>query len=100
MSETKWTPGPWVLDQRYHGCIYSDDLPGSIVAQAGGFEFAPRLEAEETANACLIAAAPDLYEALNNLTMAAELEIVLGNKAWVEMHGIAMAVLKKARGEA
>lgn len=65
--ETKWTPGPWALDTRKKYRV-------KISAASGKwYEFASvvvRMEHEDedneegTANANLIVAAPELYEAL------------------------------------
>lgn len=86
MSETKWTPGPWngrdikVSDQ---------DAAGISIC----FTYPPR--EEYRANARLIAAAPELYEALQ----VAELALrerglrVLGEYKQIE------SALAKARGE-
>lgn len=54
MTETKWTPGPWSIDKGY---IVSEDL---IIAT-----IFPHFSEADKANAHLIAAAPDLYEALD-----------------------------------
>lgn len=99
MSETKFTPGPWKADDND-----IETAAGELLATAYAMD-RDRLEGRdfyETAqhNAHLIAAAPDLYEALDNLAMAAEFQIALGDKAWIEMHGVAKAALAKARGEA
>jgi hypothetical protein len=52
------------------------------------------------ANANLIAAAPELYEALDLLTLVVGLTPILGDKAALqEAVDIARATLKKARGE-
>jgi hypothetical protein len=64
MSEAKFTPGPWLAEKIGKWGVYSDDATGSIVAQCGGFKFAPRPEVEQEANAHLIAAAPEMYEAI------------------------------------
>ena len=60
MSETKFTPGPWKLD-------YSDQLEWILTADcyeitSGFADYAP-----SKVDAQLMAAAPDLYEALEAL---------------------------------
>lgn len=53
MSDTKWTPGPWIQN----GCFVSDsENLHSIVSGVTN-----RPDEELYANAALIAAAPDLY---------------------------------------
>lgn len=56
MSETKWTPGPWNIARINYADIYGGD--GEMVA------LVPKGYPRTAANAQLIAAAPDLYEAL------------------------------------
>ena len=62
------TPGPFVYDEQLPGTVYSDDRSGSIVATCKGFEYAPRPEAEQIANARFFVSArqdvPDLIAAL------------------------------------
>lgn len=98
MAETKWTKGPWILslshDARPHG-IYVAGYGSNIVEiYHYGYEDRSR-GAEQTANANLIAAAPDLYQALSEY--AAEEE----RKGWLSNPlDRANAALRKARGEA
>lgn len=79
MAETKFTPGPWVFDDNdgYNcGSIWARMAPsghghaGPLIARAVGDS------AEVEANAHLIAAAPEMYEALKEAVeyfeMAAE----------------------------
>jgi hypothetical protein len=62
------TSGPWCLDDRYPGKVYCDDALGSLVAECGPFRFTISERHKEVgANARLIAAAPELLEALRNL---------------------------------
>lgn len=60
MSEVKFTKGPWVVDNG--ACVYCDDATGSIVAECQDFLYVYKGGKEESANAHLIAAAPDMYE--------------------------------------
>ena len=57
MKTTKHTPGPWKVDEIY-GLIMSEE---SEIAAVHGASGGPK---EAKANAALIAAAPDLYAAL------------------------------------
>jgi hypothetical protein len=67
----KHTPGPWATDRdpdrRF--LVYCNDATGSLVARTGGngFEYVNTSDAEQEANARLIAAAPDLLAALKAL---------------------------------
>jgi hypothetical protein len=65
MSESKHTPGPWEVDPPghpldCHGILDADELG---LAETHGREG----KGEEEANAHLIAAAPEMYEALEEL---------------------------------
>lgn len=89
--ETKWTPGPWqVID------TVSDDLyvviprGENFQSIARVFHNAQKVDEARQANANLIAAAPDLYKALEELANA-----YVGEKGWED----AYAALAKARGE-
>lgn len=100
----KWTPGPWaVTDNR--------DLNGAYWIETDLFESLAEVrpgstEAEEMgdtlANAHLIAAAPDLYAALETLRSYAEGQIADGlphSPTLPSAIGMAKAALNKARGE-
>jgi hypothetical protein len=71
MAETKHTPGPWsvaprrqVLASNKRGLLVAQVATGSVASSIGS---AIIDEAEGQANACLIAAAPELLEALKDL---------------------------------
>src|SRR5690606_40113072 len=66
MAEPKWTPGPWQVCNTYHAVhgerVRNIALCGNAhIPQGNGRILVPDDEAK--ANAHLIAAAPDLYEA-------------------------------------
>ena len=98
--ETKWTPGPWALDGKtsptalfiggaFHR-IASEDARTAFVPDWSGDDAEA---AEAIANAHLIAAAPDLYAALEMAHL------------WLDFDGrfdmqVINAALAKARGEA
>ena len=108
MSETKWTPGPWVYDPDFE----PEDEPviwtAGDIADAVAYlsTSAPNSDEEIVANAHLIAAAPELYEALERAKQCVathdhafeesvtEFEALL--KCWLKD---ANAALAKSRGE-
>ena len=97
MSETKWTPGPWVYDPDFE----PEDEPAiwtaGDIADAVAYlsTSAPNSDEEIVANAHLIAAAPELYEAL--------LAVVdCWDRGGLEVDALiegARAALARARGE-
>lgn len=89
-----FTPGPWVAQSHGHvSCIGRDGVSGYRVANAFGLTLTSFQEQE--ANARLIAAAPELLEALEDLVIDCEM-------GWRDPHTLAdaKAVLAKARGDA
>ena len=64
MSETKWTQGPWVVDER--GTAHQPSVMAKLshVASVGNAQPWCEAKPQWLANAQLIAAAPDLYAAL------------------------------------
>lgn len=68
MTERKWTPGPWVISKISETSVTTPNRRG--ICSTGGYsvnlEF-EKIGIENAANACLIAAAPELYEALDTL---------------------------------
>ena len=84
MNETKFTPGPWVHDKSmgasyYKNCLYICDAP-----------------VNNEHDAHLIAAAPELYEALKFLLTCKHGEFC---DHYREAETKARTVLAKARGE-
>jgi hypothetical protein len=101
MSETKFTPGPWALDQC--GRIYVIRATDCSVGEAYRSDFDPP-SLPTKANAALIAAAPDLYAALNSLlkTVVDDLgECGYDEEDIADHEGVkrATSALAKARGE-
>ena len=93
MTEPKWTPGPWRLGHRQKAKVGVDgkgwfDLAKVVVCLKGSAEDS----VEGTANAHLIAAAPDLYAALQ---AAFDMKVT----CHTEWETMARAALAKARGE-
>ena len=93
MTETKWTKGPWNLvwwgNEQY-------PYPLSILADGDGAWIARDGTVSSVANAHLIAAAPDLYAALDGLIAPGD----GGVFATRNLIDAAKAALAKARGEA
>lgn len=88
MSEAKFTKGPWLVS----GTATINQKPKGWIASVS--------TVDRTANAHLIAAAPELYEALYRLVRDCEiagLQEQAGFDCWISM---ANAALAKARGEA
>lgn len=85
MTDTKFTPGPWRRGQTGNLRIYGPDGMGE---HSGVVAEVKSKNGHQTANAHLIAAAPDLYEALEEVIAATGYS-----------NGKARAALAKARGE-
>jgi len=83
MSEAKWTPGPWAPSAAPGGWDAVREPGGQLVCS---------LNLNNPANMLLIAAAPDLYEALAEIVAWATDDAAT---AWPKAH----AALTKARGE-
>jgi len=100
MSETKFTPGPWRLDhdpigsgvfsdnENYHGV----EAGHGFIKDGVGFNCTGFMS---KADARLIAAAPELFEALSDLLNVTEMQGIDGD---AEMEAARYA-LRKARGE-
>lgn len=93
----KFTPGPWEvgeLDRGFgRGSLCVQDQHGFIAKMPGD-----HLWSESLANAHLIAAAPDLYEALRGCMAACELQGA-DSAEFFDARNSAYAALAKARGE-
>ena len=105
MSAPAWTPGPWTVYYTPDGRPHQIDAlngrkgPGGItsVTRWGGI-MSPSSE-EGKANARLIAAAPDLAEALANLRrICSDIPAVERNPKFAEANRAALAALAKAHG--
>ena len=95
---TKWTPGPWKYEEELRAnmsSIIGDDRVVAAIPNEFEFDGDEGLAAQR-ANAHLIAAAPALYEALDDvLRWAAER---YGDKLPLEF-GAAKRALRVARGD-
>lgn len=99
MSETKFTPGPW------HAFGDSVKKGRYVVAKVNAAEQLGIVESSERAahNAHLIAAAPQMYEALEDLLDEVESLVASGDAGrepiLLKFREAAHAALKAARGE-
>src|SRR5690625_1372419 len=105
-GETKWTPGPWRAnrnssfweiepesrDRGINGIPYT---VGDVCSTDPGRPD----DGKQEANAHLIAAAPDLYEALEEARGTIQALIDEGYTGHIDQRGRIDAALAKARGE-
>ena len=94
MSETKFTPGPWEWDGNvwdYNPVFEAPWLEGGD----GRIILKGAITCSSEANAHLIAAAPELYEACETMLF----ELVVGPTCREEVIANARTALAKARGE-
>lgn len=91
-GKTSWTPGPWEYgeDRRGRKRVFAGSREIVRALTAHGTRRIPAAERE--ANARLIAAAPDLYEALAELV-----EVAGGGKGFFDKVDRARAALSRAR---
>ena len=94
---SNYTPGPWEHDS-YIGLDPYDD-PDEPFVEIGGVRWMPNrvdipAAIEAKANACLMAAAPELLEALENLERTSGLPAIVDDPSRVA----ARAAIAKAKG--
>ncbi|PAL21022.1 hypothetical protein [Acetobacter syzygii] len=87
MGETQFTPGPWRVRFGNIGHVTAEN--GALVAKCQRLTSLCNLQA----NARLIAAAPDLYEALERVIK------IIDDSSWCLKLTEERAALAKARGE-
>ena len=105
--ETKFTPGPWEIDRDsiwadINGHAHKIWVVGNIdtgcaIIVLPEEDVTPESEAEITATANLIATAPELYDALDEIVSILRMGGRIKNAAGP--YGHARAVLSKARGD-
>ena len=104
MNETKWTPGPWVQDNPNYTLVA--ELVNGVYEYIAdcGTSLIDRPQEECEANARLISAAPELYEALEKFRLRADAivaaqggDIIL--RVPTTVIATAAAALARARGE-
>ena len=115
MSDTKFTPGPWTVENGFNvfgplggesgDGIICDDNEGWQVADVGSYLTAVDGDLVQLgwgvsrANVTLIAAAPELYEALQGTVRILDALLSEGFTGYVEDSRKVKAALAKARGE-
>ncbi|MFD1199553.1 hypothetical protein ACFQ3K_14700 [Brucella gallinifaecis] len=97
MSEAKITPEPWQVDV----VLYEDEVKktANVYKMSGEFKVSDFICTSNYEHSHLIAAAPELYEALYRLVRDCEiagLQEQAGFDCWINMANKALA---KARGE-
>ena len=104
MSKEKHTPGPWIC---HSGAVWKDGVDvypkgphnGIPIAKMDREPYNGTLPVERDANARLIAAAPDLLEALEILETAGILdEKASDSTEWNRSRRIALTVIAKTKG--
>ena len=111
MSETKFTPGPWTLitHSGKDALIGAFEIRGMFFDKPGIYPIFQQSRSAidgatvylHPADAHLIAAAPDLYAALETALKTLELaetKVLVGDEGCIWPAEIARAALKKARG--
>lgn len=93
-NETKWTPGPWGIDWNVSRLDVFNSDGGTLVSTLRRSTRSNDIDNVVQANARLIAAAPELYEALR--AILAEWQYYAPDHPLVDK---ALDVLAKARGE-
>jgi hypothetical protein len=92
VSAPAFTPGPWTVESRV--AFGKNDYAVSPASGNDGFVAALTHGPDAKANASLIAAAPELYEALERINDTADIALDID---WIRR--ISRAALAKARGE-
>lgn len=92
MSEKKWTKGPWIYHTDGDRAVYSGYADMPVICQS---PISKQYNKEWHANAHLIAAAPELYEALEEALLLVDMSTSYRR---VDIAQQARKVLAKARG--
>jgi hypothetical protein len=102
---TPWTPGPWSQSHRMRqdGTYFTEvyDAKGATIATLAWHvedPLAETLTTDRAENARLIASAPDLYAALEQIVLLADGRAVTANEIG-DSYEAAREALAKARGE-
>ena len=104
-TETKWTPGPWRIDEANRTLVarlVDGEYEYICSVDPEEFSVSDMTDEENRANAALIAEAPELYKALEAMTGVVQSDPFLHyakDSPYDKAIKDALAVLKKARGE-
>lgn len=93
-NETKFTPGPWTVSEytNYDGWSVFADVIGCVAERWPAYTMSEDQKTEAHANARLIAAAPELYEALKSAREFIE-DQQLPDSEWSRVLDIVVAAL-------
>jgi len=94
-NKPKFTGGPWIHD-RPGDIIRSENGIGALVAYVN-YEDSHHEKGQPDANAALISAAPEMYEALGAIADLADM--VDATRTEKKIARMARAAIKKAKGE-
>ena len=100
MAEPKWTPGPWEVERWQSGDLWIVARHSHHIARMMNNIYIPTEQKE--ADAHLIAAAPDLYDACEIALEAVKVEAKVQGRITPRLVGAANTIkqaLRKARGE-
>lgn len=98
-AETKWTPGPWHTCRAGYSTVYVEArIGGGTVQEVAACGPTVAGSEQQEANAHLIAAAPELYEALVKLVSWMPGPLAWHFDAPIKAVERAREVLAKARG--
>ena len=95
MSDTKFTPGEWIQTAQFNVMVGDDPVKHTFLSTQHTGGLIATVE-EREANAALIAAAPDMYKALEDLVTAWHSR---DDDFRMNAFDTSLEVLKKARGE-
>lgn len=106
MTQVKHTPGPWKVGMGGSiRCAYTDSDGDDIIIggiknrsiQIGSAPFTTPSKKQQEANACLMAAAPEMYEALKKLN--ARLDGGIQNSWAKNLQDVIAPAIAKAEGQ-
>ena len=97
MEKFKGTPGPWLISKETRGSLIYNYETGVLVAdcdQRGTIGFNTAMPTANDANAKLIAAAPDLLDALQEIQKMCDRDFANQNMIWHKANQAMQKALK------